>query len=75
METILLARWEKMNIPMHCLAFALNPRFYDPLYLQTPAPGGIPRRAPNLDKEVVMGVMEAFERITKSSKEQKLLQE
>lgn len=64
-----------MNIPMHCLAFALNPRFYDPLYLQTPAPGGIPRRAPNLDKEVVMGVMEAFERITESLEEQKLLRE
>ncbi|KAJ0901317.1 putative ribonuclease H-like superfamily [Helianthus annuus] len=28
-EQIVLARWEKMTIPLHCLAFALTPRFYD----------------------------------------------
>ncbi|KAL2901118.1 RNA-binding protein MRN1 [Bienertia sinuspersici] len=38
MSEILLSRWEKMNIPMHCLGFALNPFFYDSNYLQTPAP-------------------------------------
>lgn len=28
-ENIVLSRWDKMNIPMHCLVFALTPRFYD----------------------------------------------
>ncbi|XP_038709524.1 uncharacterized protein LOC120004292 [Tripterygium wilfordii] len=74
-ESIVLARWEKMNIPMHCLGFALTPRFYDPRYLETPAPGGIARRAPNVDKEVVMGVMEAFEKIAENAAENKLLRE
>lgn len=32
-EEIVLRRWEKMNIPMHCLAFALTLRFYDRVYL------------------------------------------
>ena len=28
MKEIMVSRWEKMNIPMHCLGFALNPFFY-----------------------------------------------
>ena len=28
LEDIVLKRWEKMTIPLHCLGFALNPRFY-----------------------------------------------
>ncbi|KAK8633710.1 hypothetical protein V6N13_014549 [Hibiscus sabdariffa] len=60
MEQIVVTRWDKMTIPLHCLGFALTPRFYDHIYLETPAPGGFTRRAPNLDKEVVMGCMEAF---------------
>lgn len=35
------SRWEKMNIPMHCLDFALNPQFYDAKYLVAQAPGGV----------------------------------
>ena len=31
-EEIVLKRWEKMNVPMHCLEFALTPRFYDQRY-------------------------------------------
>lgn len=41
-----------MNIPMHCLDFALNPQFYDAKYLAAQAPGGLARKAPNQDKEV-----------------------
>ena len=52
-----------MNYAIHCLGFALTPRFYDQLYLGTPGAGGIARKAPNCDKEVVKGVMDAFERI------------
>ncbi|KAJ8451048.1 hypothetical protein Cgig2_026857 [Carnegiea gigantea] len=62
MEEIMVAIWEKMNIPLHCLGCALNPHFYDIGY-QSPAPGGMPRRPPNMDKEVVKRVLEAFEKI------------
>ena len=62
-EAIVL-RWEKMNVPMHCLGFALSPRFYDTTYVNTPAPGGGIRKRPNEDKEVVGGVIKAFEKIT-----------
>ncbi|KAF2302566.1 hypothetical protein GH714_037795 [Hevea brasiliensis] len=75
MEAIVVERWAKMNIPMHCLGFALTPRFYDHHYLETPAPGGVPRKAPNLDKEVVLGVMDDFERIAENGAKQKLLRE
>ncbi|KAJ9535508.1 LOW QUALITY PROTEIN: hypothetical protein OSB04_un001364 [Centaurea solstitialis] len=74
-ERIVLERWEKMTIPLHCLGFALNPRFYDKHYIEKLAPGGIPRKAPNLDIEVVKGVMQAFERISESKEEGRLLRE
>ncbi|GKB14317.1 uncharacterized protein Tco_0848240 [Tanacetum coccineum] len=51
-----LARWEKMTIPLHYLGFALTQRFYDKTYLTIKAPGGIPRKPPNLDKEVTNDV-------------------
>ncbi|KAL4587556.1 hypothetical protein LXL04_000428 [Taraxacum kok-saghyz] len=74
-ERIILSRWEKMNIPLHCLGFALNPRFYDRHYLQKMAPGGMQRKAPNQDKEVVQGVMEAFGRISENEEEGRMLRE
>nr|KAJ0200836.1 hypothetical protein LSAT_V11C600315340 [Lactuca sativa] len=75
-EKIILARWEKMTIPLHCLGFALSPRFYDKNYLEEmAAPGGVHRKAPNLDKEVMVGVMESFKRIAESGEEEHLLRE
>ncbi|KAE8720978.1 hypothetical protein F3Y22_tig00017792pilonHSYRG00049 [Hibiscus syriacus] len=38
-------------------------------------PGGIRRKAPNLDKEVVQGVMEAFSRIVENRDEERMLRE
>lgn len=70
---IMLSRWEKMNVRMHCLGFALNPFFYDTHYLQSPAPGGEPRRAPNHDKEVVEGVLKAFDKIGEDEEERRVL--
>ena len=52
-NNIILNRWEKMNVPLHCRAFAPCPKFYDQDYLATPAPGGIPRNAPNKDIEAM----------------------
>lgn len=74
-EKIVLEWWEKMTIPLHCLGFALNPKFYDKYYLERLAPGGMERKAPNQDKEVVLGVMEAFQRIAEDADEQKILRE
>ncbi|KAL7606588.1 hypothetical protein Lser_V15G19453 [Lactuca serriola] len=74
-EKIILTRWEKMSIPLHCLGFALNPRFYDRRYLQKMAPGGMHRKPPNLDKEVMQGVMESFNRFSENEEEGRLLRE
>ena len=64
-----------MNIPLHCLTFALRPKIYDTEYLKTPAPGGIPRKAPNQYKEVMRGVVQAFRKIADGDAEPKILQE
>ena len=69
MEEILLSRWEKINIPMHCLGFALNPFYYDAHYLNALAPGGESRRAPNQDREVVAGVLKFFDKIGEDENE------
>ena len=74
-EKIVLDRWEKMNIPLHCLGFALTPRFYDTQYLTKLAPGGTVRKTPNQDREVIIGVMEAFEKIAEDVEEAKQLRE
>ncbi|KAJ9558147.1 hypothetical protein OSB04_012761, partial [Centaurea solstitialis] len=74
-ERIVVTRWDKMTIPLHCLWFALNPRFYDRRYLEKLAPGGILRKAPNEDKEVITNVMEAFERIAENKEEDRVLRE
>ncbi|GFY93295.1 hypothetical protein Acr_08g0016910 [Actinidia rufa] len=47
-ETIILGRWEKMNVPMHCLGFALSPRFYDSAYIASD-----PEEAKMLHKQFV----------------------
>ncbi|KAJ8435651.1 hypothetical protein Cgig2_003306 [Carnegiea gigantea] len=72
-KQIVLDRWETMNIPIHCLGFALNPRFYDANFLKILAPGGVERKPPNLDSEEMSGVLEAFRKITESKEEEKLL--
>jgi hypothetical protein len=56
-------RWEKMNIPLHSLAFALSPKYYDKRYIEMPAPGGFVRKAPNKDPQVMKGVLEALKKI------------
>jgi len=64
-----------MNIPLHCLAYALCPKFYHQEYLNKPAPGGTTRQAPNKDVEVMTNVIEAFARIADSSREQQVFRE
>ncbi|KAF8405303.1 hypothetical protein HHK36_010206 [Tetracentron sinense] len=63
-EKIVTERWEKMNIPLHCLAHALTPKYYDLDYLQLPAPGGGKRIPPDQDNDILDGVLEALSKIT-----------
>ncbi|CAO2816056.1 unnamed protein product [Amaranthus hypochondriacus] len=46
MVNIMVSRWDKMTIPLHCLGFAFTHCFYDHAYLNAPALGGYVRRAP-----------------------------
>ena len=72
---IVVARWDKMTILLHCLGFALSPKYYDKNYLEKLAPGGMERRPPNEDKEVILGVLKALQRISKTDEEEKKLRE
>ena len=74
-EDIIMERWEKMNIPLHSLAFALNPKYYDQRYIEKPAPGGLVRKAPKKDPDVMKGVLEAIKKIGDDASEQKILRE
>ncbi|KAL4572733.1 hypothetical protein LXL04_019516 [Taraxacum kok-saghyz] len=48
-------------------------KWKDSHYLEMLAPGGMSRKAPNLDKEVVISCMEAFKRIVENAEEEQLL--
>ncbi|GMP41756.1 hypothetical protein CsSME_00011733 [Camellia sinensis var. sinensis] len=61
-EAIVLGTWEKMNVSMNCLGFAF-----------THAPSGTIRKRPNEDKEVVVGVLKAFEKIASHLEEARML--
>ncbi|WVZ96482.1 hypothetical protein U9M48_042115 [Paspalum notatum var. saurae] len=74
-QSIVIGRWERMNLPLHCLAYALCPKFYHQQYLNTPAPGGNTREAPNIDVEVMTNVLAAFEKIADSPSENKVFRE
>lgn len=72
MKEIMVYRWEKMKMHMHCLGFALNPFFHDINYLNSPAPGGEPKRPPNCDTEVVNGVLKAFDMVGEDDEEKRV---
>lgn len=55
----------KMNIPMHCLGFSLNPFLYDTNYLNS--------YALNCEREVVHRILKAFDKVGEEEKEQRVL--
>lgn len=59
-------------ISLHFLGFALTLQFYDYKYFEKLDVGGIPRRPPNLDKEIIPCMMEPFEKVAQSEEERKL---
>jgi hypothetical protein len=52
-RSIIVTRWNGFNTPLHTLAHALNPKFYDEEFI-TQSNGK--RKAPHKDKEVATGV-------------------
>ncbi|XP_057497393.1 uncharacterized protein LOC130782121 [Actinidia eriantha] len=66
---LVVARWDKINIPLHCLAYVLVPKYYTNSWLSNPAPGGVKRRKPHVDSEVQQGYLEAIEKMVVDHKE------
>jgi hypothetical protein len=56
-RSIIFTRWNGFNTPLHTLAHALNPKFYDEDFI---ALSNGKRKAPHKDKEVATGVKKVF---------------
>ena len=54
-KDILTKRWNKMTMPLHLLAYAVNPKYYATELLSDPE-----RTAPSKDPEVSQGFKNAF---------------
>ena len=59
-RSIIVTRWNGFNTPLHTLAHALTPCFYD---IDLIAQSNGKRKAPHQDKEVAIGVKKAFQRL------------
>ena len=59
-RSIIVTRWNGFNTPLHTLAHALMPRFYDE---EPIVESNGKRKAPHKDKEVANGVKKAFQRL------------
>jgi hypothetical protein len=71
-RSIIVTRWNDFNTPLHTLAHALNPKFYDEEVI---AQSNGKRKAPHKDKEVATGVKKAFQRLFPSSQQTKVREE
>eukprot|EP00253_Pinus_taeda_P007637 PITA_07637 len=56
-------RWNRLNLPLHCLAYILTPKYYSTSWLGQPALGGGIRTKPHLDAEVTSGYLQALEKL------------
>ena len=72
MRSIIVTRWNGFNTPLHTLAHALNPRFYDEDLI---AQSNGKRRAPHKDKEVANRVKKAFQRLFPASQQTNVREE
>ncbi|XP_026395656.1 uncharacterized protein LOC113290253 [Papaver somniferum] len=62
-QQIVVQRWSKTNIPLHCLACLLVPKYYTNAWLRKPAPGGVSRKKPNFDQEVQDGYLPTIDKM------------
>ena len=65
-QKIIVDRWNNFNTPLHTLAHALNPKFYDEELI---AKSNGKRKAPHKDKDVANGVKKVFQRLFPSSQQ------
>ncbi|KAL7241612.1 hypothetical protein ACSBR1_014248 [Camellia fascicularis] len=72
-QQYVVARWDKMNIPLHCLAYVLVPKYYTNSWLSQPALGCVSRKKPHFDKEVQIGYLQAIEKIVVDQNEASLI--
>jgi hypothetical protein len=68
----MVTRWNGFNTPLHTLAHALNPRFYDKNFI---AQSNGKRKDPDKDKEVASGVKKAFQRFFPGSQQTEVRKE
>jgi hypothetical protein len=71
-RSIIVTRWNGFNTPLHTLAHALNPKFYDEEFI---AQSNGKRKAPHKDKKVATGVKKSFQRLFPSSQQTKVREE
>jgi len=62
-------RWKRLNLPLHCLAYILTPKYYSDSWLGKPAAGGGVRTKPHLDREVTKGYLDALEKLVPDREE------
>ncbi|KAL7233924.1 hypothetical protein ACSBR1_017516 [Camellia fascicularis] len=72
-QQFVVARWDKMNIPLHCLAYVLVPKYYTNSWLSQPAPGDVSRKKAHFDKEVQTGYLQAIKKIVVDQNEASLI--
>ncbi|KAK4713352.1 hypothetical protein R3W88_019259 [Solanum pinnatisectum] len=66
---ILVARWNKSNTPLHCMAHSLVLKYYHESWLQ--GENGIIKLNPNEDSEISLNRVKCFQRYFKDSNEMK----
>ncbi|KAL7202442.1 hypothetical protein ACSBR1_034003 [Camellia fascicularis] len=72
-QQFVMARWDQMNIPLHCLAYVPIPKYYKNSWLSQPALGGVSRKKPHFDKEVQTGYLQAVGKIVVDQNEASLI--
>jgi hypothetical protein len=65
-RSIIVTRWNSFNTPLHTLAHALNPRFYDEAFI---AKSNGKRKSSHKGKKVASGVKKAFQRLFLASQQ------
>ena len=63
---ILVARWNKSNTPLNCMAHSLVPKYYHDTWLEGER---IRKLAPNEDSEISVNRVKCFQRYFKNSNE------
>lgn len=58
-KDILTKKWNKMTIPLHLLAYAMNPKYYSPKLRSD-----LERTAPNKDPKLSQGCKQAFRKLS-----------